>query len=92
MPLVEREAGGMNSTRSTSADLIIRPACGDDLPALRRLAYLDDRRVPRGDLVLAQVGGEIHAAVSAHDGAAIADPWRPTAGSVDALRAWTAVA
>lgn len=79
----------MNITHTTQNAFVIRPAGASDAPALRRLARLDDRRVPHGDLVLAQVGGEIRAAVSIRDGAVIADPWTPTAGIVDALRAWT---
>jgi hypothetical protein len=82
----------MNITHTTQSSFVIRPAADADVPALRRLARLDDRRVPRGDLVLAQVGSEIRAAVSTSDGAAIADPWTPTAAIVDALRAWTRVA
>jgi hypothetical protein len=82
----------MNHTHSTQNPVVIRPASEADAPALRCLARLDDRRLPRGELILAQVGSEIRAAVSTSDGAAIADPWTPTAGIVDALRAWTGVA
>ncbi|HEX8645364.1 MAG TPA: hypothetical protein VF715_00595 [Thermoleophilaceae bacterium] len=82
----------MDNTHTTHMPVVFRPAGESDRPALSRLARLDDRRIPRGDLVLAQVGSEIRAAVSTSDGAAIADPWTPTAAIVDALRAWTRVA
>ena len=78
-------------TRPTTDGVHIRRASDSDLPQLRRLAHLDDRRVPRGELVLAEEGGEIRAAIAADGSSAIADPWRPTARMVEALRAWTAV-
>ena len=74
-------------TRPSTDGVNIRRASGSDLPELRRLAHLDDRRLPRGELVVAEEDGAIRAAVSA-DGSAIADPWRPTARLVDALRAF----
>jgi hypothetical protein len=81
----------ITTTRPTHDGLHIRPASEADLPALRRLAHLDDRRLPSGELVLAEEGGEIRAAVATQSGSAIADPWRPTARIVDALRAWSTV-
>jgi hypothetical protein len=75
-------------TPHTSSLVTFRRATAEDEPALRRLARLDDRRLPSGDLVLAQVGAEVQAAVSIDGHAAVADPWRPTAGLVHALRAF----
>src|SRR4051794_22046834 len=66
------------------SDLLIRPARPADADALLRLAALDSRHVPAGELVLAEVGGEI---VAAHSSAGtIADPFRPTADVVELLR------
>jgi hypothetical protein len=55
-----------------------------DQAALTRLATLDSRLVPTGELVVAEVDGELWAAVSA-SGEAIADPFRPTAHLVSLL-------
>ncbi len=77
----------MNSTY-TSGPVTFRRATEADAPALRRLARLDDRRLPAGDLLLAEVGVEVQAAVSTDGRSAVADPWRPTAGLVQALRAF----
>jgi hypothetical protein len=75
--------------RMTAADLhepvTIRPAFPDDARALARLAALDSAEVPAGDLVLAEVDGELRAAVG-QDGTAIADPFRPTAELTALLR------
>lgn len=69
------------------ADTIeIRPARPDDEPALTRLGQLDSARVPPAPLVLAVEGGELRAAISLATGAAIADPFAPTARLVELLR------
>jgi hypothetical protein len=68
--------------------LTIRPATPDDRRALRRLAVLDSAEVPAGPVVLAEVAGELHAALSLTDGAIVADPFRPTAAIVRLLIAW----
>lgn len=69
--------------------ITIRLAARDDQRALARLAALDSaERVPGGRLVLAEVAGELRAALSLHDGSTIADPFYPTAQLVDLLRAF----
>jgi hypothetical protein len=65
----------------------IRYAADDDAAALARLATLDSARVPFGPLLLAEVGGELWAAVAIRDRAAIADPFRPSGPVVELLRA-----
>jgi hypothetical protein len=65
----------------------IRPARPDDERALARLGELDSARVPPGPLLLAFEGGEPRAALSLATGAAIADPFAPTARLVQLLRA-----
>ena len=71
----------------TDKALTIRPADLADLAALDRLAELDSASPPTGDVLIAEVGGELWAAVEADSGAAIADPFRPSADVVDLLRA-----
>jgi hypothetical protein len=65
----------------------IRFAYADDDAALKRLAALDSQPVPEGPLLVAEVGGELWAAVTiAPEPIAIADPFRPTAELVALLR------
>jgi hypothetical protein len=65
--------------------VVIRAARGSDGPALRRLAELDSRPVPAGDLLVAETGDEVVAALSMSTGARVADPFRRTADVVDLL-------
>ena len=64
----------------------MRVADSSDRPAIERLAALDSQTAPQGDLLVAEVGGEIQAAVAVEAHTAIADPFRPTAGVVSLLR------
>ncbi len=64
------------------APLRIRQADHADAAALARLASLDSSRAPRGDVLLAEVGGELWAAFSLEDGHHVADPMRPSADAV----------
>jgi len=64
----------------------IRQASSNDAFALRRLAALDDRPALRGDVLLAEQGGEIRAALSLESGRSIAHPFAPTAELVEILR------
>jgi hypothetical protein len=78
----------MNSTLQA---VTIRPAHAHDEPALRRLAALDSAPVPPAPLLLAEVEGELQAALSLWDGTTIADPFRHTAEHVELLRARAAL-
>jgi len=69
--------------------VVLRRAQRQDANALDRLAALDGVRRPAGELMLAEVDGEILAAVPVEGGRAIADPFRPTADLVDLLRSRT---
>ena len=64
----------------------MRVAGPQDQAAVARLAALDSQRAPEGDVLVAEIGGELRAAVAIDDGAAIADPFRPTADVVSLLR------
>ncbi len=68
------------------SDITIRDSRPADTPALRRLAALDSKTVPAGDLIVAEICGEVVAAVSPLTSRTIADPFRRTADVVDLLR------
>jgi hypothetical protein len=57
----------------------IRPALPADREALARLAALDSQQRPEGPVLVAEVAGELWAAVSLEDAAGVADPFRPSA-------------
>ena len=79
---------GLVRTAGSPAELsiVIRADQPDDQRALTRLAGLDSASVPASPLLVAEVGGEIRAALSLSDGAAIANPFHRTASLVDLLR------
>jgi hypothetical protein len=67
--------------------LTIRRATEADSAALHRLAALDSASPPTGsDMLVAEVDGELWAALDLEDGRAIADPFRPSGELVGLLR------
>ena len=56
-----------------------------DRECIRRLAELDSRPVPYGDVLLAEVQGRLVAAMGM-DGSVVADPFERTAAVVKVLR------
>ena len=70
----------------TNTALTIRRATAADAFALRRLAGIDSAAPPTGDVLMAEIGDELWAAVSIETGAAIADPFRPSGDLVELLR------
>src|SRR5436309_2291161 len=66
-------------------DITIRLAGADDAHALSRLAVLDSARAPAGDVLVAELRGELLAALPLDGGRAIADPFHPTADLVALL-------
>lgn len=72
---------------TTRTDVRIRPGRPADASRLYCLASLDSQRLPTGELLVAEVGGEIVAAHSPGSGRTIADPFRLTRQAVDLLRA-----
>jgi hypothetical protein len=69
-----------------AACIAIRRATEADALVLQRLAALDGGRpAGNGEMLIAEVGGEPHAAIDVASGAAIADPFRPTAALVELL-------
>lgn len=77
--------------RTAQLPITIRAAYADDESSLRRLAILDSAPVPAGPLLVAEVEGELRAALAIDGGAVIADPFHPTAGLVDLLRRHSAL-
>jgi hypothetical protein len=69
--------------------LTIRRAVPADGPALARLAVLDSAPDLRGEVIVAEVAGEVWAARSLSDGRVLRDPFRATseAAALLALRA-----
>ena len=68
------------------SDITIRPARSTDAPALARIAELDSRRLPHGHLLVAEVCGQPVAAIDAGGRDVVADPFRPTADTLELLR------
>jgi hypothetical protein len=72
--------------RSLSESLTIRLAYAEDYPALASLAELDSaERVPSRPVLIAEVDGELRAALSLSDGTSIADPFHPAVEIVSLL-------
>jgi hypothetical protein len=67
--------------------ITIRPARPADASALAKLAALDSADVPSVPVLIAEANGEVRAAVSLYDGAAIADPFTHTIWVVQLLHA-----
>jgi hypothetical protein len=72
---------------SSPDPILIRPATERDAAAIVRLAQLDSSPAPVGALLVAEVGGELRAALRVSDHAVIADPFHRTAGVVALLAA-----
>jgi hypothetical protein len=72
---------------SLTTPITIRLATDDDRLGLTRLAALDSAEAaPPGRVLLAEVDGELRAALSLADGSAIADPFHPTLAILELLR------
>jgi hypothetical protein len=67
--------------------ITIRHSTEADREALRRLAQLDEKSVPAGDSLVAEVGGELRAAMPlGREKEAVADPFHLTRDVVELLR------
>jgi len=81
------------TTAPLTTPITIRLATPDDQLALCRLAALDSApSLPAGRLLLAELDGELRAALSLDDGTAIADPFHYTGHIVELLRTHAAAA
>jgi hypothetical protein len=65
-------------TRRDGEAIVIRSARGSDAAAVARLAALDSRPVPEGELLVAESGDELRAALSVQNRTYVADPFHRT--------------
>ena len=66
--------------------VLVRRATARDAARIRTLALLDDRRLPDGPFIVAELAGEAVAAMSLSSGQIVADPFRRTRDAADLLR------
>ena len=66
-------------------DVTIRVARPNEDRALARLAELDSSPAPAGYVLVAEVGGELRAALPVEGGEPVADPFHPTAALTSLL-------
>jgi hypothetical protein len=78
-----RQRGGDGAVIAAS-DVVIRCSGEQDRGAIERLSQLEGRRLD-GRMLVAEVGGEVRAAVAIASGAVLADPFRRTAQLVELL-------
>jgi hypothetical protein len=83
--LAERPLGRRRRTATDDAPVLIRPAAANDEPEIARLSALDERELPAGERLIAELGGKIVAALDVRSGRAVADPFVPTSGIVELL-------
>jgi hypothetical protein len=76
--------------RELPTTVTIRRAYPDDDPEIWRLAALDSAAVPAGPFLVAEVDGELRAALSLATHQAIADPFHRTLQLVAMLRDYAA--
>ncbi len=70
-----------------TSSITIRIAVADDETALVNLAALDSAGVPEAPVLLAEVDGQLRAALSVPDGTVVADPFFLTEDLITLLRA-----
>lgn len=75
------------SGRGMDGDLVIRSSRPGEAAALAELALLDDATAPSGPALVAEVDGDIRAALPLDGGRPIADPFRRTSDLVALLEA-----
>jgi hypothetical protein len=75
---LKRLSGPVQRVPDGASALTLRYAVPADAEAIDRLAQLDSTRAPRGIVLVAEVSGDLWAALSIDDGHAVADPFRPT--------------
>jgi hypothetical protein len=75
---LKRILGPTQRIDTAAPALTLRYALPADADAIDRLAQLDSSRAPRGVVLIAEIGGELWAAISLDDHHTVADPFRPT--------------
>jgi hypothetical protein len=76
---------GMSLNTKSDEHVTIRFSRPDDAAEISKLAQLDSARPPQGRLLVAEVAGELFAALPINGGAAVADPFRHTLDLVSLL-------
>ena len=76
----------MSTTPQINEAVLMRRATAEDTARIQTLARLDDKRMPAGPYLVAELGGEIVAARSLASGTVVADPFRLTSDIVAMLR------
>ena len=80
---------GLSTELATPAQAVtLRRYSAEDHGPLARLAALDSSKPPHQPMVVAEVAGELRAALSLNDDSLVADPFHLTAGVADLLRAY----
>lgn len=72
---------------ATEGSVTLRCGSPADQAPLARLAELDSSTPPPQTVLLAEVNGQLRAALALTDGTVVADPFHPTADLIDLLRA-----
>jgi hypothetical protein len=81
------DGDGRGAVADPSRTLVIRVAHPADIPILDRISQLDGRHPPVGSqLLVAEVDGEVLAALPLSGGEPIADPFQPTSELIEMLR------
>jgi hypothetical protein len=70
---------------TTPKRITIRSAGESDAEAIKRLAQLEGVRPPEGDLLVADVDGEVWAAIELDGGVLVADPFQPSGDIAELL-------
>ena len=74
------------ATRDRLEGLTVRHFGERDIDSIRRLAALDSKPIPTGGVLVAELNGELVAALPLNGGEALADPFKPTADIVELLQ------
>ncbi len=87
-PRGHRRSGLSTELATPEQALTLRRYSADDHNPLARLAALDSSKPPHQPVVIAEVEGELRAALSLNDGSLVADPFHLTRGVAGLLRAY----
>lgn len=81
------QRGELGGTVTAERTVTLRLGSPGDERALARLAELDSSTPPPRPVLLAEVDGQLLAALALSDGSVVADPFQVTADLIDLLRA-----
>jgi hypothetical protein len=87
-PRGHRRFGLSTELATPERAVTLRCYSAEDHGPLAGLAALDSSKPPHEPVVVAEVGGELRAALSLNDGSLVADPFHLTEGVTDLLRAY----